>query len=186
MPEQSTTPRKRGPKPTPPSARMHRFVIKSAGCWGWSGATANGYGAIGDGVRPNHSVYAHRVAWEMADETPIPDGYGVYHTCDNRPCTRNDEQGTYEVRGVLYPRWGHLFCAPQVANVHDMHQKGRARNGDPRGEKNGRAILSEDDVREIRRLAAAGMTGADLGRRFGVVKEAIYDILKRKRWSHVV
>lgn len=183
--QQDCTPRRRGPKPTPPSARMHRFVIKSDDCWGWNGATANGYGAIGDGVRPNRFVYAHRVAWEMADGSPIPDGHGVYHTCDNRPCTRNDEQGTYEVEGILYPRWGHLFCAPQIANVRDMHQKGRAGYGHHVGEAHGMAILTEAAVREIRLLAATGVVQAILAQRYGVTKETIYAVVKHRTWKHL-
>lgn len=178
--------RRTGPKATPPSERMHRFVIKHEDeCWGWNGATSSGYGVIGDGVQPNHFVYAHRVAWEMASGAPIPDKHGVYHTCDNRPCTRNDEQGTYEVDGILYPRWGHLFCAPQLANVRDMHQKGRARYGHFIGVEHPRAVLTEEDVRTIRALASNGANQADLAHQYGVTKEAIYAVVKRRTWSHI-
>lgn len=185
MQDHGSTPKKRGPKPTPASERMHRFVVKGDGCWGWSGATSSGYGAIGDGVRRNRFVHAHRVAWTMASGEPIPDGFNVCHTCDNRPCTRNDEQGVYVVDGEEYPRWGHLFLAPHAANVRDMHQKGRANNGNRRGADNNRAILTEESVRVIRTLARNGANGSDLSRQFGVTKENIYAIVKRRTWVHL-
>lgn len=174
-----------GPKPTPPSERMHRFVVKGDDCWGWSGATSGGYGVIGDGIRPNRFTQAHRVAWEMADGSPIPDGYGIYHTCDNRPCTRNDERGTYTVDGVVYPRWGHLFCGPRVANTRDMFQKGRQGDTANHGEAHGRAKLTDAKVREIRLQAASGEQYRDLAREYGVTETLIRFVVQRRIWKHV-
>lgn len=47
------------------------------------------------------------------------------------------------------------------------------------------AKLTEDDVREVRRLHRAGWTGARIARAKGVTKENIYYILKGKIWRHV-
>jgi IS30 family transposase len=47
--------------------------------------------------------------------------------------------------------------------------------------------LTEDKVREIRRLHEAGLaTKRDLARRFGVVKSVIRSVIARETWVHVV
>lgn len=47
------------------------------------------------------------------------------------------------------------------------------------------AKLSEDDVREIRRLRAAGEQYKPIAERFGVTKQAIFHVCKRQSWAHV-
>jgi hypothetical protein len=55
-----------------------------------------------------------------------------------------------------------------------------------RGEKHGRAKLSEAQVREIRRLYASGeYTQCRLGIEFGVSNVAIRLILRRINWAHI-
>jgi len=44
--------------------------------------------------------------------------------------------------------------------------------------------LTEDDVREIRRLAGI-VTREDLARRYGVSVSTIYSVTSGKHWSHV-
>jgi hypothetical protein len=56
----------------------------------------------------------------------------------------------------------------------------------PKGERCGSAKLTENDVKEIRRLAAAGRSKASLGRLFGVTDAAIYRIVTRKSWIHLI
>jgi hypothetical protein len=53
------------------------------------------------------------------------------------------------------------------------------------GEDNGRAKLTEDDVREIRRLRAGGRTIVSLGEQFGVTHNMISRIELRKAWTHI-
>jgi len=56
-----------------------------------------------------------------------------------------------------------------------------------RGTEHGSAKLTEDDVREIRRLYATGeFSYRELGLRFGVNQSAIGKIVSRKTWRHVV
>jgi len=56
-----------------------------------------------------------------------------------------------------------------------------------KGIANGRAKLTEDDVREIRCLCAAGnFTLKELALRFGVSFATIHKIVQRKIWRHVV
>lgn len=52
------------------------------GCWEWTGALRNGYGAAGiDG----QIVYVHRWVYEHL-VTEIPDGLVIDHHCLNRTC----------------------------------------------------------------------------------------------------
>lgn len=53
------------------------------------------------------------------------------------------------------------------------------------GEKHTQAKLSEDDVREMRRLGAAGWHGAKLARAFGISGTQAYKILTGRGWAHV-
>jgi group I intron endonuclease len=53
------------------------------------------------------------------------------------------------------------------------------------GENNSYAKLTADDVREIRKLLAAGVLQKEIAKRFGVSKGAITDINRGKNWSHV-
>lgn len=55
-----------------------------------------------------------------------------------------------------------------------------------RGEANKASKLTEDDVREIRRLHGEGMTGVALAAKFGVSNVNISLIVRRKAWTHVV
>jgi len=55
-----------------------------------------------------------------------------------------------------------------------------------KGEKHGRAKLSEDQVLEIRRIFATGeYTKTALGKMFGVSGRLIGYIVNRKRWEHI-
>jgi hypothetical protein len=61
---------------------------------------------------------------------------------------------------------------------------------DYRGEKHPRAKLTEGDAREIRLLhaggsRAGGVTQVSLAKKFGVSKDAIYSIIKRRNWKHL-
>lgn len=54
-----------------------------------------------------------------------------------------------------------------------------------RGERIGRALLTEADVREIRAATAAGETQTSLATRYGVSRPTIADIAHRRTWRHV-
>lgn len=134
------------------------------GCLEWTGGKLRaGYGRVRVGEK---SHLAHRVAFALANG-PIPSEQCVCHRCDNPSCCNPD----------------HLFLGSQSENVTDMWKKGRAY--DRTGSKNSSAKLTEDDVREIRRLKAEGAVQADLAKRFGVSTVAISLIVLRKKWVHV-
>ena len=72
--------------------------------------------------------------------------------------------------------WGDLYDNAQDAIRHGTFV---------RGSKNGRAKLTEDDVRVIRRALSEGSRQVDIARRFGVSRSLINKIALRKFWRHV-
>ena len=143
-------------------------------CWLFVGArTHSGYGSLnkrvwGEGV-------AHRLAWRLATGRVIPEDMLVCHTCDNPPCCNP----------------AHLFLGTQGDNARDRNAKGRAAS--KVGRLNGRALLTETDVREIRRVYRRGHKSragdsrscVGLARRFGVSEDAIREVVKGRHWQHV-
>lgn len=132
-------------------------------CWEWTGArTSLGYGRFSIGAKRCRS---HRVAWELENGS-IPDGMCVLHHCDNRRCVNAR---------------AHLFIGTQMDNLRDMTEKGRrAPMPDTRGEKSGKAKLTESDVREIRE--ATGTHNA-IAKRFGVSRQAVGSIRSGMTWA---
>ncbi len=153
--------------PEPATMRFRKgFSAIPGGCWEWQGALArSGYGVLKVGGR---TVTTHRFSWE-SHRGPIPEGMFVCHTCDNRKCVNPD----------------HLFLGTCADNQADMARKGRARNNPSFGEAHHGAVLTEADIKEIRRLRAAGMSQREIGARFGMKQGHISDILRGKVWSHV-
>lgn len=140
-------------------------------CWGWQAHTNNkGYGQFRLGGKVKLS---HRVAWEM-ENGDIPDGICICHRCDNPPCCNPN----------------HLFPGTHSDNMEDMYMKGRKNpTGTPipanRGSGNGMAKLTKEQVLKIRAMAKNRIHKKEIADRFGISASYVYDILKRRRWSHV-
>jgi transposase-like protein len=49
--------------------------------------------------------------------------------------------------------------------------------------RNGQALLSPDDVRQIRSMLQGGMTCTAIGRAFGVALETVFQIKTNKNWG---
>jgi hypothetical protein len=144
--------------------RLAKFgwTVTASGCWEWNGSCyQSGYGHL---YFQGRDLYAHRLSFELHNG-PIPKGMFICHTCDNPPC--------------MNP--AHLFAGTPADNSADMRNKGRNR----RGVANRQAKLSEDDVREIRRLAKAGESRLLLSERFGVTQSGIYGVVMRINWKHI-
>lgn len=166
--------------------RLFSRTVEMDGCLVYTGSRARHprhpeiktYGTIQIG---KSLKLAHRVAWELA-HGPIPNGMKVLHHCDNPPCvkTEPDEQ---------YPE-GHLWLGTQTDNMRDMGLKGRRNDGMPRPGRQGirgpHAKLTDDKVREIRRLSLEGMSLNKLGAKFGVNASTIFHIVHRHKWKHVI
>lgn len=166
-------------------------VERSPICWPTTGDSHRGYTTIsfqvGDAKR--RTLRMSHVAWFLATgHWPVDDEL-VLHVCDNPPCVRNDEVGIYVVRGIEYPRRGHLFLGTTLANVHDKIDKGRMRSytgplPSVRGEKNWNAKLTESDVREIRQMQG-NVSQVEIARLKNVSQGTISNIFLGKVWSHV-
>jgi hypothetical protein len=55
-----------------------------------------------------------------------------------------------------------------------------------RGERHGRTFLSEQNIREIRRLYSDGMSQAKIADIFNSDQSSVSAIVRRKTWGHVV
>jgi predicted XRE-type DNA-binding protein len=139
--------------------RLAKYTIRKGDdeCWGWSASTdEHGYGRI----RVQWVEYAvHRLAYAIHSGAD-PGELDVLHRCDNPTCTN--------------PK--HLFLGTHTDNMRDAARKGRLTSaGIPRnvGEKNAQAKLSDEQVRRIRELKAAGMKQKDIAPLFGVSRSYI-------------
>lgn len=149
----------------PSAERFWKFVTPGpfTDCWEWMGALRNGYGVLNVAYKV---VYAHRFSYEL-HFGPLEDGDNILHKCDNRKCCN-----PY-----------HLFAGTKGDNVRDMYAKGRGKGGAKKGRK--AFSLTEEQVREIRHLAANGLRYPALAKQFGISISAISMIVTHKRWSHV-
>lgn len=131
-------------------------------CWNWNGTVMeNGYGYV---HAENRLHRAHRVSYEVFVEA-IPGGLVVRHLCNNRRCIRPD----------------HLTTGTQRQNLNDMVGARRSANG----ERNARAVLTDDEVTEIRAAYAGGATTyRALGERYGVDESTIGVIVRGKKRQH--
>lgn len=123
--------------------------------------SATGYGAFPVGRIP---VGAHRIAYELC-RGPIPAGLLVCHSCDNPACNNPN----------------HLWAGTPADNMRDMVAKGRS----ARGVRNGRALLTEDQVRQIREHVAAGSSPGSVAMLYGVSRWTVREIAARRHWAHV-
>ena len=105
------------------------------------------------------------------------------------------------IPGVTVTRYGRLYDADavrtlaaertarqtkreQAENNRDRTAKGR--EYDRRGERNPRAKLTEQDIREIRELQGKGISQQTIAARFNVPQPSISCIWLGKTWKHVV
>ena len=145
-----------------------------------------GYGAIRCTVSGKpRNFKAHRLAWILA-YGEIPKGALVCHRCDNPPCCEPN----------------HLFLGTDQTNMDDMvakrrhaahidnqayrkklrksHEGGRS----ARGENQGKAKLTCDKVREIRRKREQeGYTLVRLAGEYGVTMNCIFCVIRGMSWK---
>lgn len=101
-----------------------------------------------------------------AFQGPRPKGMIARHLDDNCGNNRDDNLA-----------WG-----THKQNADDREKNGRT----AKGERSGRAVLTESDVVEIRRLLAGGMTAFAAAVQFKVSYGCIMAIRHRRTWKHVL
>ncbi len=149
-------------------------------------------------IRENH--YIMRLPRESLFNLVVPAVLGsppVRRTEEHMEAIRNAMRGNQwakglhvseELRAEISLRFkGKKQSSEQIAKRVQSRQETMALNPDAlRGESNGRAKLSCDDVREIRRLYAVGNSTQDaLAQKFGVSQFVVSQIIRRKTWTHV-
>ena len=93
----------------------------------------------------------------------------VMHTCDTPACYNKD----------------HLVAGTRDANNKDRASKGRS--ADNRGEKHGRAILTNHEVRQIKEALREPYKGInnDLAKYYGCSHYTISNIRRGKQWRDI-
>lgn len=130
-------------------------------CWPWTAARgARGYGRL---VMDGKDESAHRIAYRLAKGEPGK--WFVRHTCDNRLCCNPS----------------HLLRGTQKQNIADAMSRNRMSKPPlHRGSSHRLAVLTEDDVRAIRKESGAP---ADVARRLGLSYGSVRSVMIRRTWK---
>lgn len=143
-----------------------RFFAKirrdPSGCIVWTGSlNSDGYGQI-KAERSRALKLATHVSWFLK--------YGVWpngslmHSCDRPACVKPS----------------HLSKGTQKQNMEDKVKKGRQL----KGEQIEQSKLTEDQVREIRRLCVeTSLTYKEIGKIYGLTHVNIWMVHKRRAWE---
>jgi len=143
--------------------KIKERVVRKDECMVWTGYTSNGYGEM---TFLGKKMSVHRAMYR-ASRGEIPKGMYVCHTCDNPPCCN--------------PL--HLFCASPKDNTKDAVIKGRFNHCV--GSKHTSSKLTEDDVREIKRILKRGGSSTHIARNYNVHVTTIERIKYGKGWKHI-
>lgn len=140
-------------------------------CWNWTAGTfKKGYGAFYLDGRMRKATH---ISLEMATG-PSPEPHlQALHSCNNPPCVNP----------------GHLRWGTHDENMQDKADHGRPWRGSippaRRGTSNGRAKLTEKDVKDLRRCWSRGFTLSELGEIFSISISQAGRIVRRESWNHV-
>ncbi|MHA0288263.1 HNH endonuclease [Mycobacterium sp. C3-094] len=115
-----------------------------------------GYGLIAVGQKRKRG--AHIVAWEVANGRKVPAEALVRHRCDNPPCTNP----------------AHLELGSHSDNANDRVERDR------HVAASGYRSRTDEEVSEIRRLAAEGIPRAHLAEQFGCSHGTINRIISQQ------
>lgn len=90
-------------------------------------------------------------------------------------CHFNDERSDNRLDNLRYDT--------RIGNLADARRNGRIAGA--KGERNGRAKITDEIVREIRRRVVGGATHRSLARELGVSRDIVRHVANGKTWSHV-
>jgi hypothetical protein len=137
-------------------------VNRTGDCWIWQGSKdRDGYGFF---HWENKQVRTHRFVAQEVLKLDIS-YLEVCHTCDNPGCVRPS----------------HLFVGTTKDNKKDSVRKGRH----AKGETHACAVLSERQVRYVRRMVENGVSRVLIAKELHVSKTCIDFIAQRRTWKHI-
>ena len=147
-----------------PHGDVTRFwskVWKGDGCWSWcAGKYPEGYGSF---WFKGKSVGAHRFSWMLHNNSDIPKGLFVCHSCDNKWCVRPN----------------HLFLGTILENNQDSTRKNRRSRGTSRPASR----LNEASVLEIRGIYREGASSyRSLAAQYRVTPNTIGQLIRGDTW----
>jgi hypothetical protein len=149
---------------------VERFWAKVRGgpaesCWDWQASVnTSGYGRFK--IVSWQVRHANRVAWTIANLRD-PGDLIIRHTCD-RPICCNP---------------AHLIIGTTLDNSHDMMERGRFVQRDQRGENNGAARLTRDQIGEIVSAFRRGEDNTEIAARYPVGHALISRIRTARSWQ---
>lgn len=162
---------------------------------GWDGYAVSRTGDVFS-CRTNGGLHPGR--WRKLKATPNEDGYPQVSIWDHQksktvrvhtlvltafigPCPDGmeccHEDGNRANNCLENLRWG-----TDQSNIDDRERHGNT----ARGERNGRAKISPEDVLEIKKLRGQGMPFRKIARKFGLVHRQIIRIVNEEAWAATV
>jgi hypothetical protein len=171
------------------TSNFWNFVDKSGSCWLWTGSLcSNGYGQCGGFLNGKKTMLlAHRAAWFLSRGEDPGGGLVILHSCDTRNCvnpnhlskgTHSDNMRDCVAKGRFKPNRFYHRGAKHHAVLHPERAI--------RGDAHGMSRVSSADVLDIRRIyGAGGASLSQLGAHYGVTKQTIAAIVKRRTWRHI-
>jgi len=140
----------------------------NSGCWLWTARLEkSGYGSMSRGgkiAQGSQGIGAHRASW-LIHRGPIPRGLFVCHHCDVRACVNPD----------------HLYLGDCKKNLSDAASRKRM----AWGERHGRAKLTAEKVRVIRRMRQHGFLHREIAAEVGVSRGAVTCVLRGVVWGNL-
>lgn len=141
--------------------------LAATGCIEWVGGKyGKGYGRL---YVAGKQYSGHRLTYYAATGED-PGDLHVLHRCDNPSCINPE----------------HLFLGTHRENMQDRNKKGRVIKPCNKGSNNGRALVTAEQVIQIREDYSSGkQPKEDLMRWTGLSKSGLAQILHRRTWSHI-
>jgi len=138
-------------------------TLKQGNCYVWQSCKdKDGYGITSIAGK---KMPAHRAMYILTHVEEVLDNQYVLHKplCNNKACINPE----------------HLYLGNQKQNVQDQITLGTF----VKGELNGKALLSNSDIKLIR---SSSLTNRELATMFNVSYYTIWDIRKNRTWKHLV
>jgi len=150
---------------------LKRGKFTKNNCFEWTGGCdKDGYGIASYTPEKNKrkSWKVHRLIYFLT-YGEIPKELWVLHKCDNTKC--------FNLK--------HLFLGTPSDNSQDREKKARSGNNFESGINNPMCNLTEEMVREIRKMHDNGKKNCEIARQFKLNQGTISKIVLRTRWKHI-